>query len=53
MPHSAKLACITTMVKILNWAHENYDRAYALAINDPVVPDIIKNTTQQTGQSKL
>lgn len=41
------------MVKILNWADKNYERAYALAVNDPVAPNVIKNTTQQTGESKL
>lgn len=51
MPHSAKLAFITITVKILNWAHESYDRAYALAVSDPAAPDVIK--TQQMGKSKL
>lgn len=48
MPHSAKLAFFTIIVKILNWAHESYNRAYALAVNDPVAPDVIK-----MGKSKL
>lgn len=51
MPHSAKLAFFTIIVKILNWAHESYDRAYALAVNDPVAPDVTKNTIQQMGKS--
>lgn len=53
MPHSAKLAFFTIIVKILNWAHESYNRAYALAVNDPVASDVIKNTIQQMGKSKL